>query len=354
MIDDSSLVVPDDEPWMSHAFISKLATQVSLPYRRPKDGTTQLVRRNGNLSVAFTVTSSDGVLPFGKYPRLFELWACSMIKTGNPCFDPESNTLRLGTTFREFLKILGIQVGGRQLHTIKPQLENLFSCTYTITNNDDSHSRGVSFSVAEKWQIDWLKNEPQERGLIDNWVRLSQGYVDKLKDNPVPVSLDVIAQLRSPMAIDIYWWLARRYAYLHSRQSITWDQLYLQFGSKSVMRSFKQTFMKAVREVQLAYPEARITCGPRYVTLYPSTTSVPTTAQTRHVQRLNAGSLAKHDGHWFEVMGAAGKGQVYGSLDDYSLADARAHLADEISHEECPVCRYDERNREFHGSGKGR
>lgn len=76
------------------------------------------------------------------------------------------------------------------------------------------------------------------------------------------------------------------------------------------MRSFKQTFMKAVREVQLAYPETRITCGPRYVTLYPSTTSVPTTAQTRHVERLNAGSLAKHDGHWFEVMGATGKGQV--------------------------------------------
>lgn len=103
-----------------------------------------------------------------------------MIKSGSPCFDPESNTLRLGTTFREFLKILGIQVGGRQLHTIKPQLENVFSCTYTITNNDDSHSRGVSFSVAEKWQIDWLNNEPQEHGLIDNWVQLSQGYVDKL------------------------------------------------------------------------------------------------------------------------------------------------------------------------------
>lgn len=106
-------------------------------YTRPKDGATQLVRRNGNLSVASTVTSSDGVLSLDKCPRLFELWACSMIKTGNSCFDPESNTLRLGATFREFLKILRIHVGGRQLHAIKPQLENLFSCTCTITNNDD-------------------------------------------------------------------------------------------------------------------------------------------------------------------------------------------------------------------------
>lgn len=31
---------------------------------------------------------------------------------------------------------------------------------------------------------------------MDNWIRLSQGYVDKLKESPVPVSLDVIAQLR--------------------------------------------------------------------------------------------------------------------------------------------------------------
>lgn len=31
----------------SRAFTSKQATQVSLPYRGPKDGTTQLARRNG-------------------------------------------------------------------------------------------------------------------------------------------------------------------------------------------------------------------------------------------------------------------------------------------------------------------
>lgn len=32
------LTLPEDEPWMSHGFISKIAAQVSLPYRRPKDG----------------------------------------------------------------------------------------------------------------------------------------------------------------------------------------------------------------------------------------------------------------------------------------------------------------------------
>lgn len=336
---------------MSHAFVSKLATQVSLPYRKPKNGISRIVRRNGRLSVTFTATNENGVLPYGKYPRLVEMWATTMVKTNNPCFDPETNVLNLGTTFREFLRMIGVEVGGKSLRTIKPQLENLFGCTYSINNNDESHSQGIAFTVAEKWHIDWLSSEPQEHGLFENWVKLSQGYVDKLRDNPVPVDLSVIAKLSSPIALDVYAWLTRRYAYLHSRQSITWEQLYNQFGSTNVLRSFKQSFKKAVAEVQSAYPEAKIICGKTYVTIYPSTTSVPTTAQTRHAEHLESRKTkaGRDDGHWFEVMGEDGKGQVYGSLDVYTLADARAHLSGEVSPDECPVCAYDTRNRALHG-----
>lgn len=342
------LIVPGDEPWMSHAFVTKLATQVSLPYRRPSPGVSRIVRSNGTLSVTFSATNTDGILPFGKYPRLFEMWACTMVKTANPCYDPETRTIHLGTTFREFLRTIGINVGGRQLHTIKPQLEHLFACTYAISNNNATHSQGIAFTVAEKWRIDWLSNEPQEHGLFENWVTLSEGYVDKLKDSPVPVDLSIVAKLRSPIALDIYWWLSRRYSYLHTKQSIKWSQLYGQFGSSASPRKFKQNFKAAVAEVLDVYPGARITCGRDYVTLYPSATSVPTTAQTRHTERI-AAKTHERDGHWFEVMGENGKGQVYGSLEDYSLADARAHLSGEVLPDECPVCAYDARNRELHG-----
>ena len=56
MVDDTrsgELTLPEDEPWMSHGFISKIAAQVSLPYRRPKDNAREIVRRNGNLVVRF-------------------------------------------------------------------------------------------------------------------------------------------------------------------------------------------------------------------------------------------------------------------------------------------------------------
>ena len=71
------LTLPEDEPWMSHGFISKIAAQVSLPYRRPKDGVKEIERRNGSLVVRY-VSGAD-CLPYGKYPRLFELWACTML-----------------------------------------------------------------------------------------------------------------------------------------------------------------------------------------------------------------------------------------------------------------------------------
>lgn len=352
MLDSSGdLIVPGDEPWMSHAFVTKLATQVSLPYRRPKPGVSRIVRSNGNLSVTFSATNADGVLPYGKYPRLFEMWACTVVKTADPCFDPETRTIHLGTTFREFLRTIGINVGGRQLHTIKPQLERLFACTFTISNDDASHSQGVAFTVAEKWKIDWLSNEPQEHGLFQNWVRLSTGYLDKLKDRPVPVDLSIVARLRSPIALDIYWWLSRRYSYLHSKQSIKWSQLYAQFGSSASYRKFKQSFKIAVDEVLEVYPEARITCGKEYVTLYPSSTSVPSTSQTRHAEHLKAKATKSDDGHWFEVAYSGGRGQVYGSLDVYTTTQAQAHLDGSVPLKICPVCGYDSRNRMLHGVG---
>lgn len=234
------LTLPEDEPWMSHGFISKIAAQVSLPYRKPKGGVKEIERRNGSLVVRY-VSGAD-CLPYGKYPRLFELWACTMIKTDDPCFDPETNTLHLGTTFREFLRLIGVNVGGKSLHTIKPQLERLFKCVYIISNNTETTSQGINFTVAEKYQIDWLRNEPQSHGLFENWVQLSQRYVDMLRDHPVPVDLKVIARLRKPMAIDVYWWLTKRVYNLRERVTITWQQLYRQFGSDSELKEFKRKF----------------------------------------------------------------------------------------------------------------
>lgn len=63
------LTLPEDEPWMSHGFISKIAAQVSLPYRRPKDGVKEIERRNGSLVVRY-VSGAD-------YLPMASIRACS-------------------------------------------------------------------------------------------------------------------------------------------------------------------------------------------------------------------------------------------------------------------------------------
>lgn len=356
--DSKELIPPIGEPWMSHGFISKIAAQVSLPYRNPKGDIRTISKTNGTLTVRYTATGDYG-LPYGKYPRLFEMWVCTMIKTGNPCFNPETNTINLGSTFREFLKLIGVQVGGSQLKNIKRQLESLFSCAYTITNNTDSQSIGVSWTVAKEWHIDWLRDETQSSsGPFENWVRLSPEYIDMLRDYPVPVDLKVIAALRKPMAIDIYWWLTKRVYNLHEPANVTWQQLYQQFGSDSELKDFKRKFKRALADVLDVYP-CNVAVGPQRVTIFPSQTSIPTVSQTKAAERQSrleqlhdsrsASAKAadpKDTGHWqtFDVYW-----KVFTTYALFDVNVAREHRDGLISLEECRFCKFDQRNEDHHG-----
>lgn len=166
------LTLPEDEPWMSHGFISKIAAQVSLPYRRPKDGVKEIERRNGSLVVRY-VSGAD-YLPYGKYPRLFELWACTMIKTNDPCFDPETNTLHLGTTFREF-------DARERFRALEDFISwnitaNGYACTYAIHTDKDGRNPHAHILVANR-RIDpktgrWAAKSRSEFALDANGRRI--------------------------------------------------------------------------------------------------------------------------------------------------------------------------------------
>lgn len=264
--------------WQDRAFIGKIAAQVSLPYKKRAE--REITRKNGNLQVVFTGTKETG-LPYGKYPRLAELFFTSCIQNGSENWDAETNTLSLGSTFRGFMKTIGIESGGKVVAQWREQLERLFACSYLITNDSDTESQGVAFTVARKWRIDWQRKdvEPQDYGLFENYVTLTDEYVQKLKDSPVPVSLDIIALLSRPMSLDIYVWLTRRFSYLSHPSMVRWEQLQQQFGNDTTPTKFKQTFKRALADVLEAYPQAKIVVGKLGITLFPSPTSVPTKAE---------------------------------------------------------------------------
>lgn len=124
------------------------------------------------------------------------------------------------------------------------------------------------------------------------------------------------------MAIDVYWWLTKRVYNLRERVTITWQQLYRQFGSDSELKEFKRKFKLAVAEVVEVYP-CRITLEPQRVTVFPNQTSVPTVTQTRAVERKRAAAPSPAparageserkpresiEAHWIEI---AGWGEVW-------------------------------------------
>jgi Plasmid encoded RepA protein len=83
----------------------------------------------------------------------------------------------------------------------------------------------------------------------------------------------IVALSHSAVALDIYCWLAQR---LHrippaKPQFVPWSGLHEQFGQEYArVRKFRATFLVLLRQVQVAYPEAKLEADSRGVVLHHS------------------------------------------------------------------------------------
>ena len=105
-------------------------------------------------------------------------------------------------------------------------------------------------------------------------LRLSLDYFESLTRFAVPLDERAIAALaHSAVALDIYCWLAQR---LHripegKPQFIPWVSLYEQFGQGYTrLRAFREFFIGLLRQVRVAYPEARLEVDGRGMRLWQS------------------------------------------------------------------------------------
>lgn len=342
---------------LEHCYVSQILALVALPYKNPKRKET--TRVNGTVAITITACGAD-TLPYGKCPRLMEMFAATMVRTHNPCYNPETRTLSLGKEFTAFLRKLGANVGGTQMKTMKAQVERLFRCVYTISDDTDSRSRGKNVQVSTEFNIEWGQTGHKGKA-THNYVQFTPEYVEYLNEKAVPVNLAIAAQLSSVVSLDIYWWLTKRFYTLHASTRITWTQLQRQFGGEGDLKYFKRTFRKALDEVLAVYPEARVVCQKDCIILFPSPTSVPTVADTRLIEaheaavkeisvsqaRREAAKQVEKVGKWRDI---AGWGKVYCSREAFDVGTARAHLDGEMGVEECMLCTKWEENRVLHGS----
>ena len=348
-------------------YVSRVASIVSLPLK--KTTKRKIVKRNGNVEVTFTALGE--CMPYGKLPRNLDAIVATLILTNDSSWDRSSRKWVIGKSFYEFAEHrLGITRGGNQYRRLREQFNYWLRTAYTITNlGDNQIDSGGQFVVAEAWHVPWVDAEEWAQHPEDKecWIKFSEMFVKKVvKENPVPVDFSVLRELnkiKSPLSLDIYLWLNRRMSYLRQPSLVTWEQLRGQFGSSAqTMKKFKQTFKGALAHVLDAWDGLDLTVSDANgVTLFPSSTHVPTIAETRKRERdrefakrasssrsrsITAGR-SDDEGFWQDI---AGWGKVFTSQALFDVGHARDHLEGIIPQEECPFCRYDHRNREFHGS----
>ena len=251
-------------------FMARGLVQATMPHRKTNE--RDHIRRNGDYTLQMTALREDIGLPFGVIPRLLLAWlATEAVRT-------KERELVLGDSMSVFMRELGlVPTGGRwgTITRLKDQSQRLFnaviSCSYTNVNQDTS----TDFKITDHRSLWWHQN-PDQAGLFQSTVILTERFYNEIIENPVPVDMRALKSLKqSPMALDIYCWLTYRMSYLKQTTAITWPQLQAQFGAGYAtddvgLNNFQKAFTQHLKKVLVVYPEANIDTARGRLILKPS------------------------------------------------------------------------------------
>ena len=295
VIDDLDVLVPasrDDSPQVVHSFtladqvdrlvaaseahpdrgfMARLMALCSLPRTNPGNR-LQYKRVNGPYKLIMSA-AGDYKLPFGTNPRLILAWICTeAVRTG-------SREIVLGRSLSEFMRKLGIaSTDGRGQARLRNQMKRLFNCSVQLTYQAAGRETSASALVAELTDFWWNPKHPDQTGLWESKVRLSEAFFNEIISHPVPLDMNTLKALkRSPLGLDLYLWLTYRIFALTSSQRLTWRQLYRQFGADpdkatdtNTVRDFRRHALRELKKIKLAWPDFNYGTARGVLILYPS------------------------------------------------------------------------------------
>lgn len=239
-------------------FMARAFVQATLPHKATP--TNEFYRENGLFSL--TILAPTRIcLPYGSIPRLLLSWMTTeAIYTRSP-------TLELGPTLSAFLIELGLErTGGTRggITRLRKQVESLFCSSISCRYADESLAQGAGFMIAKDYSLWWTPKSQDQLPLWKSTVTLSTDFFNEVIERPVPVDMDALKALkRSPMALDIYFWLTYRMSYLSRDTVIPWPLLQGQFGADYAqnahgLRNFKVNFLKQLKKVHALYGAAKV------------------------------------------------------------------------------------------------
>ena len=236
----------DDAAWEISADRVRLVVE---PGRRPS-------RDNGPLEWV-------GV-PFGSHARLILLYLqTEALKTG-------SREIELGGSLRDWLKRIGVSVGGRTGTLVKEQAERISRCRLTF------HLQGKTSGLINQSIVDralFIEDINDRQGRLTlEMAKLSEGFFEQLRRHPVPLEEAAIRAINNnPAALDAYLWLAYRLHSLSAPKLVTWKALKGQFGGGfKELHHFKHKWRDTLNLALAVYPGANVEIDDVGVLLKPS------------------------------------------------------------------------------------
>lgn len=254
-------------------YMARALVQATLPHKATKEKV--FTRQNGAFELS--IMSPHG-LPYGTIPRLLLSWMTTeAVRTQSP-------HLVLGSSLSAFMSELNLlRTGGKRgdITRLKKQTVLLFSSTVSCRYSDETTDQGRGFNIAKEYNLWWNPKKPDQLPLWQSTVTLGTDFFKEIVERPVPVDMEALMKLkRSPMALDIYFWLTYRLSYLHRDLIIPWPMLQMQFGADYAQTTegqynFKRKFLLRLKDVQAVYDKAKVFSEDRGLRLKPSPSHVP-------------------------------------------------------------------------------
>ena len=265
LIDMAANVLGDEEFGLGFCY-SGFAI-VHLPHRKIDDNAVW-EKANGRalitLEPGLVPISGQNVrfgVPYGAHARMI------MIYLQTQAIKMRSREIRLGASLNEWMRNMGISIGGNSSKLVRDQALRISACRLTFSWIDDDGGQGF-----ERANIVRAFASPGQNVHWDEFAVLSSDFYDALLEHPIPCREVALRQLSgSSAAIDCYVWLAYRLHVLKRPTLVPWSALAAQFGSSySRLRNFRPNFEKALARACACYPEARVESEREGLRLFPS------------------------------------------------------------------------------------
>jgi hypothetical protein len=248
--------------------------QTSLPYRDPGVELRSWERENGAVAVCIQAGKAydhrrhryvDVALPSGPKARLM------LCYLNTQAVRQQSRDLELEDSFTGFVShTLGLDPTGRNVRAAQDQLTRLAAARFLFGAERDGYSITLKTDVVEEFEL-WAPGPADQKMLWTSRLRFSQPYFENLMEHAVPLNETAIGTLsHTALGLDIYCWLAQRLHRISPArpQLVRWTSLHRQFGQGyHQLRGFKRVFLRTLNQVQMAYPDAKLSVDEEGLTL---------------------------------------------------------------------------------------